>query len=338
MGRWSYLDSDEERLPAGMVRVGYDADTQTYTYRDRNGTYWTGAPGARYGELRRISSRKTWPSQSNRTSPASNTNIRVDTARDRDDRSPTKKETTVTTMTALSTDYNSDYTEKWAQSPSPISPSYSPQTPTMTPIPGAPSPTIAVAPAPPPHSGTDHPLPATPTTHRSVPDMPGPELHHPRPIKRTSSTLARLARFLSTASNASSSPGSRTGSLRRCATVAEKSPSNNRSATGSPIPTPGLAAAVSEKSPQGQYTPAYGYGHPQGYGHGYFDTKQDVARSQTPHVPPKLKGTGTGPGPGPGPGTENGSPAVKRATTFDEILAGIERDKMKYQKKEKKRE
>ena len=55
MGRWSHLDSDEERLPEGMTRVGYDADTQVYTYRDSDGSYWEGAPGCQYGKLRRVS-------------------------------------------------------------------------------------------------------------------------------------------------------------------------------------------------------------------------------------------------------------------------------------------
>ena len=55
MGRWSYLDSDEDRLPSGMTRVGYDADTQVYTYRDSDdGSYWEGAPGCRYGKLHRV--------------------------------------------------------------------------------------------------------------------------------------------------------------------------------------------------------------------------------------------------------------------------------------------
>lgn len=36
-----------------MERVGYDADTQTYTYQDTDGSYWEGAPGARYGNLTR---------------------------------------------------------------------------------------------------------------------------------------------------------------------------------------------------------------------------------------------------------------------------------------------
>ncbi|KAH8757046.1 LysM-domain-containing protein [Hyaloscypha finlandica] len=56
MSRWSPYDTDEGRLPDGMQRVGYDADTQTYSYRDRNGRYWEGTPGSRYGILDRSSS------------------------------------------------------------------------------------------------------------------------------------------------------------------------------------------------------------------------------------------------------------------------------------------
>lgn len=36
-----------------MKRVGYDADTQKYTFRDQNGVYWEGPEGAEYGELRK---------------------------------------------------------------------------------------------------------------------------------------------------------------------------------------------------------------------------------------------------------------------------------------------
>jgi hypothetical protein len=55
MGRWSRYDTDEERLPEGMQRVGYDADTQVYTYRDADGTFWEGPPGSQYGLLTRVS-------------------------------------------------------------------------------------------------------------------------------------------------------------------------------------------------------------------------------------------------------------------------------------------
>lgn len=55
MSRYQRLDSDEENLPHGLERSGYDADSQQYTYRDRNtGALWQGPQGARYGELRHV--------------------------------------------------------------------------------------------------------------------------------------------------------------------------------------------------------------------------------------------------------------------------------------------
>jgi hypothetical protein len=39
MTRFSYYDTDAERLPEDMMRVGYDADTQVYTYIDADGSY-----------------------------------------------------------------------------------------------------------------------------------------------------------------------------------------------------------------------------------------------------------------------------------------------------------
>lgn len=45
---------DDERLPEGMRRVGYDADTQVYTFQDSDGSYWEGAPGCEYGHLTRV--------------------------------------------------------------------------------------------------------------------------------------------------------------------------------------------------------------------------------------------------------------------------------------------
>ncbi|KAJ9134631.1 hypothetical protein NKR23_g10067 [Pleurostoma richardsiae] len=55
MSRFSHHDTDDERLPEGLERVGYDADTQTYSYRDIDGSYWEGVPGSRYGQLTRVS-------------------------------------------------------------------------------------------------------------------------------------------------------------------------------------------------------------------------------------------------------------------------------------------
>ena len=51
MGYKAELDYDNDRLPPGMTRVGYDERTQIYTYRDSDGSYWQGPPGSRYGTL-----------------------------------------------------------------------------------------------------------------------------------------------------------------------------------------------------------------------------------------------------------------------------------------------
>ena len=75
MGRWSHYDEvpypvlppnydpgssahlrmeqDEARLPEGMTRIGYDADTQQYTFQDHDGSYWHGPAGARFGVMTR---------------------------------------------------------------------------------------------------------------------------------------------------------------------------------------------------------------------------------------------------------------------------------------------
>ncbi|EOR00789.1 hypothetical protein E3P92_01254 [Wallemia ichthyophaga] len=46
--RYTHYDSDAYRLPEGMRRVGYDADTQQYTFRDSQG-YYIGEPANEYG-------------------------------------------------------------------------------------------------------------------------------------------------------------------------------------------------------------------------------------------------------------------------------------------------
>lgn len=42
---------DSIRLPEGMKRIAYDADTRVYTFRDRDGTLYGGSPGEDYGVL-----------------------------------------------------------------------------------------------------------------------------------------------------------------------------------------------------------------------------------------------------------------------------------------------
>ncbi|KAK2595845.1 hypothetical protein N8I77_013638 [Diaporthe amygdali] len=60
--RYTELDTDEERLPEGMVRVGYDADTQVYTFRDADGSLWEGPPGSRYGHMTKVADAPKPPS------------------------------------------------------------------------------------------------------------------------------------------------------------------------------------------------------------------------------------------------------------------------------------
>lgn len=52
MGRWSQYDSDEHRLPEGLVRIAYDADTRVHTFRDTSsGKLYRSTPGNAYGTL-----------------------------------------------------------------------------------------------------------------------------------------------------------------------------------------------------------------------------------------------------------------------------------------------
>jgi hypothetical protein len=71
MGRWSQYDEvrtfhylassrhdyqnlqDDYRLPEGFERVGYDADSGKYFFRDREGQLWEGQEGERFGEMTR---------------------------------------------------------------------------------------------------------------------------------------------------------------------------------------------------------------------------------------------------------------------------------------------
>jgi len=49
---FSQYTEDACRLPEGMRRVAYDADTQRYTFRDRSGQLYQSAPGEEYGVLK----------------------------------------------------------------------------------------------------------------------------------------------------------------------------------------------------------------------------------------------------------------------------------------------
>lgn len=52
--RFAEYDADEDNLPQGMTRIGYDADTETYTFSSADGSIWEGSPGSRYGNLTRV--------------------------------------------------------------------------------------------------------------------------------------------------------------------------------------------------------------------------------------------------------------------------------------------
>jgi len=71
-----------------MRRVGYDADTQTYTYRDTDGSLWEGAPGARYGKLTQIEGPN--PAR-RRTPPPLPPRVKDDTLRESSDQRSTRR-------------------------------------------------------------------------------------------------------------------------------------------------------------------------------------------------------------------------------------------------------
>ncbi|KAI3401947.1 hypothetical protein diail_6507 [Diaporthe ilicicola] len=52
--RVSGCDTDGGSLPEGMTRIGYDADTETYTFISKDGSIWEGSPGNRYGTITKV--------------------------------------------------------------------------------------------------------------------------------------------------------------------------------------------------------------------------------------------------------------------------------------------
>ncbi|GAW08377.1 carbohydrate-binding module family 50 protein [Lentinula edodes] len=51
MSRFTQYSEDSTRLPVGLQRIAYDADTQQYTFRDENGRLYYSASGESYGCL-----------------------------------------------------------------------------------------------------------------------------------------------------------------------------------------------------------------------------------------------------------------------------------------------
>jgi hypothetical protein len=50
-GVTAQLLQDDHRLPEGMKRIGYDANTSRYIFRDRFGSLWQGSEVSEYGEM-----------------------------------------------------------------------------------------------------------------------------------------------------------------------------------------------------------------------------------------------------------------------------------------------
>ncbi|KAF7371133.1 hypothetical protein MSAN_00748600 [Mycena sanguinolenta] len=69
MGRWTQYNEDSTRLPEGMKRIGYDADTARYTFCDREGNIYMGPAHEEYGLLSLVR-------KSGRSRPASPTDDR----------------------------------------------------------------------------------------------------------------------------------------------------------------------------------------------------------------------------------------------------------------------
>lgn len=54
MNRFTQFDEDSYRLPEGVKRIAYDADSQRYLFRDRLGQLYQNEPGDEYGVLQPV--------------------------------------------------------------------------------------------------------------------------------------------------------------------------------------------------------------------------------------------------------------------------------------------
>ncbi|KAI6169076.1 hypothetical protein EDD17DRAFT_1525059 [Pisolithus thermaeus] len=54
MNRFTQFDEDSYRLPEGIKRIAYDADSQRYLFRDRVGQLYQNEPGDEYGVLQPV--------------------------------------------------------------------------------------------------------------------------------------------------------------------------------------------------------------------------------------------------------------------------------------------
>ncbi|KAK4099028.1 hypothetical protein N658DRAFT_498841 [Parathielavia hyrcaniae] len=289
MGKWSDLDGDDHRLPEGMTRVGYDADTQVYTYRDSDGSHWEGAPGSRYGRLHRVTSAA-------RPLPRA----RIPAFHSTVDKRPFR-------LNILH-----DHGQKNDQNDSiPASPDKA-KLPNPNPLPHHSSPapgtakTLADLPSSPTKADTNADPDSTSllsgTTVRDsfVSDNTRPESDNNFPRLGRTGTLSRLARFLTSSSSPGSTSNSR-ASVSRRATFNGDASGESGDGGGE---RHGTNARVARSS---TLTRAEGTG---------------MARMGA-RWPGTSARAGAGEGAGAGRDEGNEMPMVRRATTFDEIL-GVE--------------
>ncbi|KAJ6481848.1 hypothetical protein C8R45DRAFT_1003241 [Mycena sanguinolenta] len=64
MGRWTHDQEDATRLPEGVKRIGYDADSARYKFCDREGNIYLGPPHEDYGALTLVGKTSRPPSSS----------------------------------------------------------------------------------------------------------------------------------------------------------------------------------------------------------------------------------------------------------------------------------
>ncbi|KAF8178157.1 hypothetical protein K438DRAFT_1844678 [Mycena galopus ATCC 62051] len=64
MGRWTQYEEDASRLPEGVKRIGYDADTARYKFCDCDGNLYLGPPHEDYGSLTLVGKTSPPPSSS----------------------------------------------------------------------------------------------------------------------------------------------------------------------------------------------------------------------------------------------------------------------------------
>ncbi|KAF7366402.1 hypothetical protein MSAN_00897000 [Mycena sanguinolenta] len=64
MGRWTQDQEDASRLPEGVKRIGYDADSARYKFCDREGNLYLGPPHEYYGALTLVGKTSRPPSSS----------------------------------------------------------------------------------------------------------------------------------------------------------------------------------------------------------------------------------------------------------------------------------